>query len=248
MAFGRRRRQQDDEDALLDEEREPDEDVDDSIDFTGEPEGPYDVSEAPRDGVHRLDIGGLRVPALEGVQIQFQVEEASGRPLSVVVADGQSAMELAVFAAPKSRGLWGDVRAEIVEQLQAAGGTPRTVEGPHGRELELALPTPVPGQMVPGRMIGVDGPRWFVRAVLTGPGALDPTRAPLLVETLRRLVVVRGDDAMPVRDPLPLKLPKEVTDNVPGSAGGDAPAGTGTSATSGRPQMPTPGARIAELR
>ncbi|ONH30444.1 DUF3710 domain-containing protein [Pseudofrankia asymbiotica] len=242
MAFGRRRRQEADEADFIDGEPEPEE----HAGTVDNPRGPYDVEDAPRDDIHRLDVGALRVPALEGAQIQFQVEEASGRPMSVVVADGHSAMELAVFAAPKTRGLWDDVRAEIIEQLQANGGSPHTVDGRYGRELELALPTPVPGQLVPGRMIGIDGPRWFVRAVMTGPGALDPSRAPLLEETLRQLVVVRGDDAMPVRDPLPLKLPKEVSDHVEGlDEDGD---GTGTEATSGRPQMPTPGARIAELR
>ncbi|OHV40690.1 MULTISPECIES: DUF3710 domain-containing protein [Pseudofrankia] len=242
MAFGRRRRQEADEAEFVDEGLEPGE----HADAVDNPRGPYDLADAPRDDVHHLDVGALRVPALEGVQIQFQVEEASGRPMSVVVADGHSAMELAVFAAPKTRGLWDDVRDEIIEQLEANGGSPRTVEGRYGRELELALPTPVPGQLVPGRMIGIDGPRWFVRAVMTGPGALDPSEAPLLEETLRRLVVVRGDDAMPVRDPLPLKLPKEVADHVGGLD--ENGAGTGTDATSGRPQMPAPGARIAELR
>jgi hypothetical protein len=241
MAFGRRRRQETEEAAFDADGRETEER------YTGPPEGPYDAAQAPRDDVHRLDVGALRVPALEGVQIQFQVEEATGRPMSVVVADGQSAMELAVFAAPKTRGLWEEVRDEIVEQLRSSGGSPRTVDGPYGRELELALPTPVPGQLVPGRMIGVDGPRWFVRAVMTGPGARDPRQAPLLEETLRRLVVVRGDDAMPVRDPLPLRLPKEVTDQVPG-AGDEDPDGTGTASNSGRPEMPLPGARIAEVR
>ena len=241
MAFGRRRRQEADEAEFIDDEPGPQE----RADAVDDPKGPYDVEDAPRDDVHRLDVGALRVPALEGVQIQFQVEEASGRPMSVVVADGQSAMELAVFAAPKSLGLWNDVRDEIIEQLEANGGSPRTVDGYYGRELELSLPTPVPGQMVPGRMIGVDGSRWFVRAVMTGPGALDPTQAPLLEETLRRLVVVRGDDAMPVREPLPLKLPKEVADHVEGLRGED---GTGAEASSGRPEMPAPGARIAELR
>jgi Protein of unknown function (DUF3710) len=82
--------------------------------------------------------------------------------------------------------------------------------------------------------------------VMTGPGARDPRQAPLLEETLRRLVVVRGEEAMPVRDPLPLKLPREVTDGV--DEAGDDPDGTGTASTSGRPEMPVPGARIAELR
>lgn len=218
----------------------------DEVGVPTEPDGPYDVDAAPDDDVQRLDVGAMRVPALEGVQVQFQVEEASGRPMSVVVSDGRSAMELAVFAAPKTRGLWEDVRIEIVDQLRAGGGEPRTVTGRYGRELELALPTPVPGQLVPGRMMGVDGPRWFLRAVLTGPGAEDPAAAPLLDLTLRLLVVVRGHEAMPVRDPLPLRLPKEVTDNVVDAGDDDGP-GTGTDARSGRPAAPVPGVRVAEI-
>jgi hypothetical protein len=257
MAFGRRRRQEADEAGFLDdEELEPGEHVDDDRHRHGRgratahvaADGPYDVTEAPRDDeVHRLDTGALRVPALEGTQIQFQLEEATGTPVSVVIADGASAMELAVFAAPKTSSLWDDVRGEIIDQLQAAGGSPRVVDGRYGRELELALPTPVPGQMVPGRMIGIDGPRWFLRVVMTGPGAIDPSQAPLLTETLRRLVIVRGDGAMPVRDPLPMKLPKEITEQMQAAAATE-PDGTGTESNSGRPQMPVPGARIAELR
>jgi hypothetical protein len=270
MAFGRRRRQEADEAAILDGEHDHDDDGhdDDGHDHDGRghgrphlphlhlphrhrpgddhpADGPYDVAEAPRDELQRLDAGSLRVPAVEGTQIQFQLDEATGNAVSVVVADGQSAMELAVFAAPRTAGLWDDVRAEIVEQLQAAGGSPRVAEGRHGPELELVLPTPVPGQMVPGRMIGIDGPRWFLRAVMTGPGALDPAQAPLLDETLRRLVIVRGDEAMPVRDPLPMHLPKELLEHMQAVA---PPDGTGTAADAGRPQMPTPGVRIAELR
>nr|MDT0667483.1 DUF3710 domain-containing protein [Micromonospora sp. DSM 115978] len=54
--------------------------------------GPYDVAEVPDDEVRRVDVGALRIPVVPGTQIQFQVDEASGRPLTVVVADGTSAM------------------------------------------------------------------------------------------------------------------------------------------------------------
>nr|WP_101831616.1 DUF3710 domain-containing protein [Frankia canadensis] len=203
-------------------------------------DGPYDVSEAPDDELHRLDLGALRIPALPGVQVQFQVDEATGEPLTVVVTDGRSAMELSVFAAPKSRGLWDEVRAEIFETIEASGGA--EAGGSFGRELRMRLPTGQPGESVPARMIGVDGPRWFVRAVVTGAAGRDPGSAPLLDETLRQLVVARGDGAMPVRDPLPLTLPREVADHP------DGPGGSSESATSGRPQMPVPPVRTAELR
>ena len=201
--------------------------------------GPYDVSEAPDDGIRRLDLGALRVPARAGLQVQFQVEESTGRPLTVVVTDGRSAMELSVFAAPKSKGLWDEVRAEILASLRDSGAT--EVEGRYGQEVRMKLPTGRPGEFVPGRMIGIDGPRWFLRAVLSGPAAHDPSAGALLEETLRRVIVVRGEAAMPVRDPLPLRLPKEVTEQARAAA---ARPGTQTN----RLAMPAPGVRISETR
>ncbi|WP_261568590.1 DUF3710 domain-containing protein [Frankia gtarii] len=203
-------------------------------------DGPYDVTEAPEDDLHRLDLGSLRIPALPGVQVQFQVEESTGQPLTVLVTDGRSAMELSVFAAPKSRGLWDEVRAEILATIETAGG--REAGGAFGPELRMLLPTGRPGETVPGRMMGVDGPRWFLRAVVTGVAGGEPGAAPLLDETLRQLVVARGEGAMPVRDPLPLTLPREVAEHPEG------PGGSATAATSGRPQLPVPGVRTAELR
>ncbi len=203
------------------------------------PDGPYDAAEAPDDGINRLDLGSLRLPALPGVEVQFQVGEATGEPLTVLVTDGRSAMELSVFAAPKSRGLWDEVRAEILETVEPTGG--KEAGGSFGRELRMSLPTGRPGESVPARMIGVDGPRWFLRAVVTGLAGQDPGAAPLLEETLRQLVVARGDGAMPVRDPLPLTLPRDITDHPDGP-------GAATSATSGQAQMPVPGVRTAEIR
>ena len=60
------------------------------------------------------------------------------------------------------------------------------------------------------RFVGVDGPRWMVRAVYQGPAAVDPALAGPLDECLAGLGVDRGTQAMPVKDPLPLRLPREL--------------------------------------
>ncbi|WP_374212815.1 DUF3710 domain-containing protein [Frankia sp. CiP3] len=217
----------------------------------GAPDGPYDADNAPDDRVRRLDLGSLRIPMVDGIQVQFQVDQTSGQLLTVTLTDGQSAMELAAFAAPKSTGLWNDVRAEIAGSLGAGPGAAEEGSGPYGKELRLQLPTGAADEFMPGRMMGIDGPRWFLRIVLTGYGALDPQAAPLLTEALRQLVVVRGDQAMPLRDPLPLKLPKEVTDphaspdpaeEVAAGLYDTTPAAVRTAA-----RMPAPGVRIAEV-
>lgn len=56
---------------------------------------------------------------------------------------------------------------------------------------------------------GVDGPRWFLRGVLSGRAAIDDDAAAPLLEVLRAAVVVRGTEPMAPRELLPLALPRE---------------------------------------
>jgi hypothetical protein len=80
------------------------------------------------------------------------------------------------------------------------------VDGEWGPELVASVPSPTgPTQM---RFVGIDGPRWFLRAVIQGRGAADPEGDPALGDMLRGCVVVRGKEAMPIRDPLPLRMPR----------------------------------------
>jgi|SRR5471030_300805 len=61
----------------------------------------------------------------------------------------------------------------------------------------------------PARFVGVDGPRWFLRAVLSGRAAIDEDAASALLDVVRSTVVVRGDEAMAPRELLALKLPDQ---------------------------------------
>jgi hypothetical protein len=56
--------------------------------------------------------------------------------------------------------------------------------------------------------MGVDGPRWFLRAVISGPAATDAELAAPLVDIVRSVVVVRDDEARPPREALPLRVPE----------------------------------------
>jgi hypothetical protein len=55
----------------------------------------------------------------------------------------------------------------------------------------------------------VDGPRWFVRGLFTGPAAERGEPAGLLEEVLRDVVVIRGEHPVPPREILELRLPPE---------------------------------------
>jgi hypothetical protein len=184
--------------------------------MAGEPEpsapdrGPYDVRFAP-EGVQRLDLGSLLIPAIDGVEVRVQANP-DGAVEQIVLVDGESALQLGVFAAPRTDGIWDEVRAEIAEAMAADGVTPREVRGPYGIELTARVQSADGPADV--RFVGVDGPRWMVRALFQGPAAVDPQYTGALVECLEGLVVVRDEEARPVREPLPLRLPAEMHEHA----------------------------------
>jgi hypothetical protein len=173
-------------------------------------DGPYDADDAPADEIPRIDLGSLRVPMIDGLEVRLDVDQETGEPAQLVLADGESMLQLAAFAAPRGSGIWDLVRAEIAESLVAAGGAAEEIDGALGTELAANIPTGEPGGGVaPARFVGVDRPRWFLRGLLSGPAAIDREAAGRLEFAFRGTIVVRGKEAMPSRDPLPLKLPPE---------------------------------------
>jgi hypothetical protein len=177
--------------------------------------GPYDERDAPQDELPRLDLGALRVPVIAGYDVRVDLNEAQ-QVISATLAAPDGTMQLGVFAAPRNEGIWHEVRAEIAESLNAQrAGSAREADGPFGTELHGTLPAENGRGTVPVRFIGVDGPRWFLRALIAGPVAADATRAERFEEAFRQCVVVRGSDPLPVRDPVPLQLPPDV--ELPGA-------------------------------
>ena len=173
--------------------------------------GPFDRAEV--DGLDgRLDLGALWVTGIEGMELRLEVEQESQSVVGVTAVLGESAVQLQAFAAPRSEGIWDDIRAEIAASITSQGGTADQTSGPLGPELLARMPGQAPdGRTVfsPARFVGVDGPRWFLRAVLSGRAAIDEDAASALLDVVRATVVVRGDEAMAPRELLTLKLPEE---------------------------------------
>ena len=172
--------------------------------------GPWDAGEAhPRRD--RVDLGSLLVPQGEDYEIQLIMAEQQGA--WVRVADGQSEMLVQAFAAARRGALWDDIRAEIAADVATAGGQSEESPGTFGTELIAEVPAE-PNQPDSGlrmvRFVGIDGPRWFVRAMFDGPAAGGGAPALVLEGVLRDIVVVRGEHPVPPRDILELRLPPEV--------------------------------------
>jgi hypothetical protein len=177
----------------------------------GRPHGPYDRSEvADPASTGRVDLGGLWLPGREGLEVRIEADQTTGEVGAVTLVLGEGALQVQPFAAPRSEGIWDDVRAEIRAGITRQGGTTDEVEGPLGTELRTRVPVRAAdgSQAVqPARFVGVDGPRWFLRGVITGRPAVEPGTDADLVALFRDVVVVRGSDAMAPRDPIPLHLP-----------------------------------------
>lgn len=188
-------------------------------------QGPYDISEADPQQ-ERLDLGALQVVGVAGMELRLEVEEATQSIVGATAVLGDSAVQLQAFAAPRSSGLWDEIRQEIADSIVGQGGTAEEARGPLGVELRTRMPSAGPdGRTVfaPARFTGVDGPRWFLRGVFSGRAAIDDQAAQPLLQVLRSTVVVRGDAAMAPRELLPLRLPEAAAGSEEEPA--DAPAG-----------------------
>jgi Protein of unknown function (DUF3710) len=172
----------------------------------------------------------------EATQVDEEGNPLDGRPVAVLVQYEESAMQLQVFAAPKRSGIWDDVRRETAKDIEEeAQGQTQEGEGPFGPELLAMIPAAlteevlaempqevreqIPQEFVDQgwapqiiRFLGVDGPRWFLQAVVQGAAIEDEEQWQVLEDVLRGVVVVRGDAPMPPRDLLELQIPKEFSE------------------------------------
>ena len=185
------------------------------------PSGPYDATEVPDDD-SRLDLGALRIVGVPGMELRLEIEESAQQVIGATAVLGESAVQLQAFAAPKSSGIWDDIRSEIAESVVGQGGTADEARGELGTELRTRMPSAGPdGRTVyaPARFVGVDGPRWFLRAVFSGRAAIDDEAAAPLMRMVRETVVVRGAAAMAPRELLPLRLPDQGASSEAGQPG-----------------------------
>lgn len=185
-------------------------------------DGPFDSASAPtRD---EMDFGSLRLVPTADIELRLDVDETSQTLTGMTAVFGEagtSAVQLQVFAAPKTTGVWYGIRREIAEAIVAGGGTAEEVDGPLGTELHVRMPSQGPDGRTtfsPARFVGVDGPRWFLRAVLSGDAAIDDGAAARAMEFVRTVVVHRGSDPRAPRELLELTLPPELMAQAQASA------------------------------
>ncbi|GAA5116381.1 DUF3710 domain-containing protein [Pseudonocardia adelaidensis] len=167
------------------------------------PTGPHDGDELDpelTDAAGLVDFGSLRVPVPPDGTVTVE-PTAGGRMQAVHIALPEGRLSVSALAAPKSSKLWPELAGEIDASLREGGARVRSFPGEWGRELHAT------SGGATSVFVGVDGARWMVYGVATGPsGQAAPLDAELR-RLLRGTVVVRGKQPYPVRTILPLTMP-----------------------------------------
>jgi hypothetical protein len=180
---------------------------------TARTSGPWDVSEVDDPAANgRVNMGGMWIPIAEGLEVRIEADQDTAHVLAVTLVLDDGALQLQPFAAPRNEGIWDEVRAEIRTGVTRDGGVADEVEGPLGMELRTKVQVRAQdgsSGVEPARFLGADGPRWFLRGVLTGRPAAEPGDDEALIALFRDVVVVRGAGPMAPREPIPLALPTD---------------------------------------
>jgi hypothetical protein len=183
--------------------------------------GPWDAADlASVEGY--LDFGSLLVPVTD-VELRLNIDEATGRVMSLAWLTEEAGLEVSVFAAPRTPGVWDELRPDLIADATQRGGTVDQTTGPFGAEVVCSLPVQLPdgtGAIQASRIFAHQGNRWLLRGALMGRPVTEPEAAAPWYALFGTLVVRRGGAAMPVGEALELRLPPEAHVGSGPEAGG----------------------------
>ncbi len=192
--------------------------ADDSVsELTPRPDGPFDISEIDASSEY-LDLGSVWLTPTEEMEIRLDVDQTTNAVMGVTCVTEAGAVAVLALAAPRTEGIWKDVRRELRASITAGGGLVDEVEGPWGTEIRTQVPAEMPDGTQgsqPARFVGIDGPRWFLRLVFLGPAATDAAAAASVERIARGIVVVRDNEARAPGDLLPMNLPEQAVPALP---------------------------------
>ena len=167
--------------------------------------GPFDITELVQVRPS-IDFGAIQLPLRDDVVYKLEVEEATSKIVALTVEHNGSALQLQAFSAPASDGVWHEIRSSLEQSILAQNGRTEQVVGPLGPELNAQIPN-VDGGFRLAKFIGVDGPKWFLRGVLSGLALGDVLSMSHVIDIFRSVAVVRGSQPMPPKELLELVAP-----------------------------------------
>lgn len=180
------------------------EEPDDEYGHRGEDYGPWDVDdEQVPDYDEYLDLGAYFLPFMQNIELRVKANRATQEVLGCTISYGSSSLEIEAFAAPKTMGMWDDVRDDLLTSHADASEH----AGTFGTEIDLPV-TVKGGNTVVTRIVGVDGPRWMLRGIFSGKAVnSDSDEAKALDGFFADIVVARGEEPLAPRDLIPMHAP-----------------------------------------
>lgn len=186
------------------------ENVDDGLGDIEFATGPWSLEDAPADAEF-IDFGPLRLPAIPTMKVRVEIDPKVKKVGAVSVLVNGCSVQLQVLAARAGKSLWPAVRRTLHRRLQRSPGHQQVVEGHFGPELianiTVRTGTSILTQDVPMRFLGVDGDKWMLRAVVTGPTVLAEETIDRVNRLLTHIAVERGNDARAEGEVLELSPP-----------------------------------------
>ena len=105
--------------------------------------GPWDASQVD-DDLPRVDLGAILLPGVQGMELRMEIDKATNVVSAASILLDGSSLQVQAFAAPRTDGIWDEIRAEIAESVTQQGGSADDLPGPFGRELLARLPVRTP--------------------------------------------------------------------------------------------------------
>ena len=178
-------------------------------DYEYQNDGPFDSSQVEINDSF-IDFGSILVPkSIPDMAVRVEVEESSGRLVAVSLEVENSLLQISAFSAPKTMPIWDEVADQLFESLTGQGAQAERAESTFGTSILATMPAsdepPMPARQL--KFFGSDGPRWFLRGILSGQALHDEATAVVLDNVFRQIVVNRGDEALPPRELLTLVMP-----------------------------------------
>lgn len=172
--------------------------------------GPFDSSQLDEVRPY-VDFGSLRIEPKPDLAISVEVEDQTNRVVAVTLDYVNSKLQLMAFAAPRTEGIWTEIRAAVAQNIGDQGGMVEEGYGPLGAELVAKLPLVSEDGRAAGyrlvRFVGFDGPRWCLRGTISGAALENAKAAAEINDLFREVIVHRGDTPMPPGEALPLSVP-----------------------------------------
>jgi hypothetical protein len=167
--------------------------------------GPFDITELVQVRPS-IDFGAIQLPLRDDVVYKLEVEESTSKIVALTVEYNGSALQLQAFSAPATNGVWHEIRSTLEQSILAQNGRTEQVVGPLGPELNAQIPNSDGGFRL-AKFIGVDGPKWFLRGVISGIALGDVLSMSHIIDIFRSVAVVRGNQPMPPKELLELVAP-----------------------------------------